>query len=247
MALLIAFLASFWLVFFLLLKGREQLYTTLHTRAVNWITVIAVIVYLVYGTCNGLIVPFCDGWRNRLTALAHYVYLMAAAVFMATEAYPMAVRTGTNLPGQAGPLVSLPLICMAVEGLVELLALAVYAYDVHHGMGGRCCDRWWIRTTPYPVIGLIFLLFVNLWNDDHGKGEDFSLVFSVVVSVLAVNYLVQIINERIVPREGPYKKTYMAVYNRPVYNGPVCRPFSWNARARWPKPSPSAGPGEGAC
>ncbi|WP_198216854.1 hypothetical protein [Bifidobacterium sp. W8114] len=104
-------------------------------------------------------------------------------------------------------------------------------------------SRWWIRTTPYPVIGMIFLLFFNLWNEDRGGGEDYSLIFSVAVTVLAVDYLVQIINERIVPREGPYKETHMVVCNRPVYH----RRFPKRAHVRRLKPSSSAGRGEGAC
>ena len=205
-ALLIVFLASFWLVLFLLLKGRERLYATLHTRAVDWITILAVIVYLVYGTCNGLILPFCDGWRNRLTALAHYLYLMAAAVFMATAAYPMAVSTGTDLPGQAGPLVAAPLICMAVEGLVELLALAVYGYDVHHGMGGRFCDRWWIRTAAWPVMGTVLLGL--LWLTGGSAGA--SICCSMAACVLTFFYLMQIIDDRIAPKYGPYKEIHPA-------------------------------------
>lgn len=101
---------------------------------------------------------------------------------------------------------------------------------------------------PYAILGMIFLvIFVSAILFGIG-GAGYSMFYSVAVSVLAVNYLVQIINERIVPKEGPYRKTHMAVYIFPVYNGPVCRPFSWKAHVRRPKPSsPSVGRGEGAC
>lgn len=137
-----------------------------------------------------------------------------------------------------------PYVCLWLLSLVEITALLLYFHDLKRGLERLRLSRWWIRTTPYPVIGLIFLLFFNLWNDGFFGEADLSLVFSVAVSVLAVNYLVQIINERIVPREGPYRKTYMAVYNRPVHARPAChRPFPRRAHARRPK----AGRGEGAC
>ena len=143
---------------------------------------------------------------------------------------------------------AMPYLCLWILFLVEITALFLYSHDAYSGLERGRLSRWWIRTTPYPVIGMIFLLFFNLWNEGVFGEADFSLFFSVAVSVLAVNYLVQIINERIVPREGPYKKTHTAVYNRPAYNGPVHRPFSWKAHARQSRTSsPSTGRWEGAC
>lgn len=149
----------------------------------------------------------------------------------------------------ANGMSTMPYVCLWILFLVELTALFLYFYDFKRGLERLRPSRWWVRTTSYPVIGVIFLLFVNLWNDGVFGDADFSLFFSVAVSVLVVNYLVQIINERIVPREGPYRKTYMAVYNRPVHARPAYhRPFPRRAHARRPKPlSPSAGRGEGAC
>ena len=143
---------------------------------------------------------------------------------------------------------AMPYLCLWILFLVEITALFLYVHDGFSGLERVRPSRWWVRTTPYPVIGMIFLLFVNLWNEGFFGEADFSLVFSVAVSVLVVNYLVQIINERIVPREGPYKKTYMAVYNRSGHARPAChRPFPRRTHARRSKPSPSAGRGEGAC
>ena len=144
---------------------------------------------------------------------------------------------------------TMPSVCLGLLTLVELTACFLCFHDVFFDLERMRPSRWWIRTTPYPVIGMIFLLFFNLWNEDRGGGEDYSLIFSVAVTVLAVDYLVQIINERIVPREGPYKETHMAVCNRPVRNRPVYhRRFPKRAHVRRLKPSsPSAGRGEGAC
>lgn len=138
---------------------------------------------------------------------------------------------------------TMPSVCLGLLTLVELTAWFLYYHDVFFDLERMRPSRWWIRTTPYPVIGMIFLLFFNLWNEDRGGGEDYSLIFSVAVTVLAVDYLVQIINERIVPREGPYKETHMAVRNRPVYH----RRFPKRTHVRRLKPSLSAGRGEGAC
>lgn len=144
----------------------------------------------------------------------------------------------------ANKVTTSPYVCLLLLLLVEATACFFYGRDFFRGLERLRLSRWWIRTTPYPVIGFIFLLFFNLWNEGVFGEADFSLFFSVAVSVLAVNYLVQIINERIVPREGPYRKTYMAVYNRPVHARPAChRPFPRRAHARRPK----AGRGEGAC
>ena len=149
----------------------------------------------------------------------------------------------------ANKVTTSPYVCLLLLSLVEITALSLYIHDVFRGLERGRPSRWWVRTTPYPVIGLIFLLFFNLWNEGFFGEADLSLVFSVAASMLAVNYLVQIINERIVPREGPYKKTYMAVYNRSIHARPAYhRPFPRRAHARQPKASsPSAGRGEDAC
>lgn len=207
----------------------------------------------------GLIYPYINVSR-RSASLRVRIRGKVLAVFLVHVAYFFSMLASLGqfdpnlfpklfpnlFPSNRVPTV--PYVCLWLLFLVELMALFLYVHDGFRGLERGRPSRWWVRTTPYSVIGLIFLLFVNLWNDDHGAGTDYSLVFSVAVSVLAVNYLVQIINERIVPREGPYKKTYTAVYNLPAYNGPVHRPFSWKAHARRLRASsPSAGRGEDAC
>ena len=144
---------------------------------------------------------------------------------------------------------AMPYLCLWILFLVEITAMFLYLHDHSRHLERGRPSRWWIRTTPYPIIGLLFLLLVNLWNDGVFGEADFSLFFSVAVSMLAVNYLVQIINERIVPKEGPYKKTHMAVYNRSVHARPAYhRQFPRKAHVRRPKPSSSStGRGEGAC
>lgn len=148
-------------------------------------------------------------------------------------------------------------ICLIFLTFVEAAAVFFYASDrsFANSLGKKKkkvewnpVGRWWIRTVPYAILGMIFLVIYVLAILFEFGGAGSSVFYSVAVSVLAVNYLVQIINERIVPKEGPYRKTHMAVYMFPAYNGPVCRPFSWKTHARRPQPSsPSAGRGEGAC
>lgn len=199
----------------------------------------------------GLIYPYISMIR-RSASLRVQIRGKVVAVFVVHVAYllSMLVSLGQFDPNffPSNRVPTMPYVCLLLLALVETTACFLYGRDLFLGLERGRPSRWWIRTTPYPVIGFIFLLFVNLWNDKQGTGADYSLVFSVAVSVLAVNYLVQIINERIVPKEGPYKKTYTAVYNRPAYNGPVHRPFSWKAHARQSRASsPSTGRGEGAC
>ena len=147
-------------------------------------------------------------------------------------------------------------ICLYFLEFVEVTTALLFLSDYYFADSLRKKEkveldpagRWWIRTVPYAILGMIFLvIYVSAILFGIG-GAGYSMFYSVAVSVMAVNYLMQIINERIVPKEGPYRKTHMAVYIFPAYNGPVRRPFSWKAPARGPKPTtPSAGRGEGAC
>ena len=177
--------------------------------------------------------------------LVHWVY--AICILVSFMQFTSEIDGHKLVPVNRVP--TMPSVCLWLLTLVELTAWFLYGRDLSLGLERMRPSRWWIRTTPYPVIGMIFLLFFNLWNENHGGGEDYSLIFSVAVTVLAVNYLVQIINERIVPREGPYKETHMAVCNRPIRNRPVYhRRFPKRTHVRRLKTSsPSAGRGEGAC
>ncbi len=192
---------------------------------------------------------FCIGVSGHSASPRERIIGKMIAFFIVHAAYYLCMiasllQFAPNLVPANGVL-TMPYVCLWLLTLVEVTALLLYIHDIFSHLERTQPSRWWIRTTPYPVIGVIFLLFVNLWNDDHGRGADYSLIFSVAVSVLAVNYLIQIINERIVPKEGPYKKTYMAVYNRSIHTRPAYhRPLPRRAHARRPKPSsPSAGRG----
>lgn len=130
-------------------------------------------------------------------------------------------------------------ICLFFLEFVEVTTVVLFLLDSHFANSLRKKEkmewdpagRWWIRTVPYAILGMIFLvIYVSAILFGIG-GAGYSMFYSVAVSVMAVNYLMQIINERIVPKEGPYRKTHPAA-----------------AAADQPQPSsPSAGPGEGAC
>lgn len=94
-----------------------------------------------------------------------------------------------------------PYMTLMVFLLVEAMALLFYAYDVVRNRERDPPSRWWVRTTPYASIGSIFVIVLLCKKDPL----DYSTFYSVAVSVLAVNYLMQIINDRIAPKEGPYK------------------------------------------
>ena len=129
-------------------------------------------------------------------------------------------------------------ICLWLLGIVEMTTVVLFVSDSHFADSLRKKEkkewdpagRWWIRTVPYAILGMIFLvIYISAILFGIG-GAGYSMFYSVAVSVMAVNYLMQIINERIVPKEGPYRKTHPA------------------AAADQPQPSsPSTGPGEGAC
>ena len=101
-----------------------------------------------------------------------------------------------------------PYMCLVFLFLVEATALFLYAYDVVCGWECDPPSRWWIRTAPYAVMGLMFLLVYKLIQIHDRAGTSYSMFYSVAISVLAVNYLLQIMNERIVPKEGPFKKIH---------------------------------------
>lgn len=97
-----------------------------------------------------------------------------------------------------------PYMCLIVFLLVEVTALLFYAHDVVCNLEGDQPSRWWVRTTPYACIGIILSIVLRRMEDPLR----YSTFYSVAVSVLAVNYLMQIINDRIVPKEGPYKELH---------------------------------------
>ena len=103
--------------------------------------------------------------------------------------------------------VAVSYMCLVFLVLVEMTALAFYAIDVYRGWEGDPPSRWWIRTTPYAAMGLIFLFVNSVLKTRSCGGNGYSMFYSVATSVLAINYLLQIINERIVPKAGPYKDT----------------------------------------
>ena len=189
-----------------------------------------------------------DRWKTDTPLYLHSAYVLC--ILISFLVLPDATSNNSNISPVMHDLWA-AYICLIFLGLVEATTIILFLSDSHFADSLRKKEkvewdpagRWWIRTMPYAILGMIFLvIFVSAILFGIG-GAGYSMFYSVAVSVLAVNYLVQIINERIVPKEGPYRKTHMA-----VYNGPVCRPFSWNAHARRPKPSsPSAGRGEGAC
>lgn len=189
-----------------------------------------------------------DRWKTDTPLYLHSAYVIC--ILISFLVLPDATSNNSNISPVMQDLWA-AYICLIFLGLVEATTIILFLSDSHFAdslrkkekMEWDPAGRWWIRTMPYAILGMIFLvIFVSAILFGIG-GAGYSMFYSVAVSVLAVNYLVQIINERIVPKEGPYRKTHMAVYSRPV-----CRPFSWKAHARRPKPSsPSAGRGEGAC
>ena len=62
--------------------------------------------------------------------------------------------------------------------------------------------------SAYAAMGLVSLLVYKLIQIHDRAGTSNFMFYSVAIFVLAVNYLLQIINEHIVPKESPFKKTH---------------------------------------
>ena len=207
------------------------------------------IVFLCFTFCTYGIIMFGAQWLKEyalITIISYSLHLFYILLMLNTfiEYFDVLIKK---------PNLAAAYMCLLFLFLVEATALFFYVYDVMRNREGDPPSRWWIRTMPYALMGVIFLGIFLLMKVYESEGSGYSLFYSMAVSVLAVNYLVQIINERIVPKDGPYKETCMAVCNRsiharPAYHRPAYhRPVPRRAHARRSKLSPSAGRGEGAC
>ncbi|KJY63283.1 hypothetical protein [Bifidobacterium polysaccharolyticum] len=157
-----------------------------------------------------------DRWKSDGPFYLHFAYIMCLMISL------LVLGDATSKNSKASPVMQdqwAAGICLIFLEIVELTTAFLFASDTQFAVslskkGKKEWDpagRWWIRTVPYAILGMIFLvIFVSAILFGIG-GAGYSMFYSVAVSVLAVNYLVQIINERIVPKEGPYKKTHPAV------------------------------------
>lgn len=176
-----------------------------------------------------------DRWKSDGPLYLHIAYIMCLTISLWVLPVAISKKSKTSPVMQD---VWAAYICLLFLGIVEMTTVVLFLSDAQFADSLRKKEkkewdpagRWWIRTVPYAILGMIFLvIFVSAILFGIG-GAGYSMFYSVAVSVLVVNYLVQIINERIVPKEGPYRKTHPA------------------AAADQPKPSsPSAGREEGAC
>ena len=176
-----------------------------------------------------------DRWKTDGPFYLHvaYVVCMIISLLVLWDATSKKSKTSPVMQDQWAAS-----ICLIFLEFVEVTTAVLFVSDTQFADSLRKKEkkewdpagRWWIRTVPYAILGMIFLvIYISAILFGIG-GAGYSMFYSVAVSVMAVNYLMQIINERIVPKEGPYRKTHPA------------------AAADQPQPSsPSAGPGEGAC
>lgn len=183
-----------WVVRQVWTSGREPIYTV-------WI-------FVVLGSvCLSLcFVPICGvRWDKEYTSATMLSYSSHLAyIFLMLNAFidylPQPDPSNKKDLHDLGT----PYMCLMVFLLVEATVLLYYAHDVVRSQELNPPGRWWVRTTPYACIGSIFVIVLHWMKDTPG----YSTFYSVAVSVLAVNYLMQIINDRIAPREGPYKKLH---------------------------------------
>ncbi|MGX5271576.1 hypothetical protein JNUCC75_05380 [Bifidobacterium polysaccharolyticum] len=176
-----------------------------------------------------------DEWKSEGPFYLHAAYIMCLIISL------LVLWDATLKKSKTSPVMQdlwAAGICLIFLAIVEMTTVVLFLSDWFFADSlsekekkeRDPAGRWWIRTVPYAILGMIFLvIFVSAILFGIG-GAGYSMFYSVAVSVMAVNYLMQIINERIVPKEGPYRKTHPAAF------------------ADQPQPSsPSAGRGEGAC
>lgn len=99
------------------------------------------------------------------------------------------------------PTPSTALTCLTLLGIVEALAMVVFCCDLICDRFDARQDRWWLRTVIYPIIGIIFI--VAYWVMPDLADQSGTLVYSLAITIVVVDYLMQLVNERLIPREGP--------------------------------------------
>ena len=107
----------------------------------------------------------------------------------------------TTRLGHPDPTPSTALTCLTLLGIVEALAMAVFCCDVIRDRFDARQNRWWLRTVIYPIIGIVFI--VAYWVMPDLADQSGTLVYSLAIAIVVVNYLMQLVNERLNPREGP--------------------------------------------
>lgn len=151
-------------------------------------------------------VPICGvSWDKGYTSATIFPYFLHCVYsFLMINALIGYLQQLDPINKKDLPDLGTPYMCLIAFLLVEATALLFYAHDVACNLEGDPPSRWWVRTMPYPCIGSIFVIVLH-WMKDSSRYLTF---YSVAVSVLEVNYLTKIINDLIVPKEGPYKELH---------------------------------------
>lgn len=151
-------------------------------------------------------VPMCGvRWDKDYSSATILPYLPHVAyIFLILNAFIDYFQPKYLITKKNHPDLGTPYMCLMVFLLIEATALLFYAHDIVCNWEVDPSSRWWVRTTPYACMGMIFVSVLHWFKDT----SVYSTFYSVAVSVLAVNYLMQIINDRIVPKEGPYKELH---------------------------------------
>lgn len=135
-----------------------------------------------------LVIPQVDTKTTTVSA-THIIYI---------ETLIFALTTRMD---RLDPTPSTALTCLTLLGLVEALAMIVFCCDVIRDRFDARQNRWWLRTVIYPIIGIIFI--VAYWVMPDLADQSGTLVYSLAITIVVVNYLMQLVNERLIPREGP--------------------------------------------
>lgn len=100
-----------------------------------------------------------------------------------------------------------PCMCFTFMESVEIVALFCCIYDIVHGRVGRSWARWWIRTAAYPLLGIVLLVvFWTVVKDIGVAGIYSSDIYSVLISLLVVDFLPHIIKQRLSFKDDKFKQ-----------------------------------------
>lgn len=127
--------------------------------------------------------------KTTMVSATHIIYI---------ETLIFALTTRLSHPDSTP---STALTCLTLLGIVEALAMVVFCCDLIRDRFDARQDRWWLRTVIYPIIGIIFI--VAYWVMPDLADQSGTLVYSLAITIVVVNYLMQLVNERLIPREGP--------------------------------------------
>lgn len=158
-----------------------------HQRLVVALVLMTLLTVFVIGTAL-VVIPQVDS-KTSMVSFTHIIYIEILISALSARL------------GNMDPTPSTALTCLTLLGIVEALAMVVFCCDVIRDRFDARQNRWWLRTVIYPIIGIVFIVAYKVMPDLADQSG--TLVYSLAITIVVVNYLMQLVNERLIPREEP--------------------------------------------